>query len=56
MFDVGIVFIGNVNGAKMQITKIENECATIKDLKTGKCFSYGIGALKKCNITILERL
>ena len=55
MFDVGTVFIGNVNGAKMQITNIENGCATIKDLKTGKSFSYGIGALEKCNITTLER-
>lgn len=28
--------------------------ATIKDCKTGRTFQYGLEALKRCNITILE--
>ena len=50
---------GNVNGAVMEILKIENPqsaspVASIKDCKTGHTFQYGLEALKRCNITILE--
>ena len=52
-------FKGNVNGAVMEILKIENPqyaslMAVIKDCKTGNTFQYGLEALKRCNITILE--
>lgn len=60
---------GNVNGAVMEILKIETpttatpaernqfsfgRTAIIKDCKTGHIFQYGLEALKRCNITILE--
>lgn len=28
--------------------------ATLKDCRTGRAFQYGLEALKRCNITILE--
>lgn len=46
---------GNVNNAIMEIIKIENEAnAVVRDCKTGHIFQYGLEALKRCNITILE--
>ena len=56
---LGTKFKGNVNGAIMEIIKIENPqsaspVANIKDCKTGHIFQYGLEALKRCNITILE--
>ena len=60
---------GNVNNAIMQIIKIEKPnlatatdnkfinlfaMVTLKDCKTGHTFQYGLEALKRCNITILE--
>ena len=55
----GTKFKGNVNGAVMEIIKIENPqsaspVANIKDCKTRNIFQYGLEALKRCNITILE--
>lgn len=57
----GTRFKGNVNGAICEVMKIENPVAsckgivvTIKDCKTGRTFQYGLEALKRCNITILE--
>ena len=35
-------------------TKNHASVATIKDCKTGHIFQYGLEALKRCNITILE--
>ncbi len=51
----GTVFIGNVNKHKFQIVKTKGDTATIKDLTTGKTISYGVKALKHCDISILER-
>lgn len=60
---------GNVNGAVMEILKIETpttatpaernlftfgKTAIIKDCKTGHIFHYGLEALKRCDITILD--
>lgn len=35
-------------------TKNAVEVVTLKDCKTGHTFQYGLEALKRCNITILE--
>lgn len=56
----GTKFKGNVNGAIMEILKIENPqsaspVAIIKDCKTGYRFQYGLEALKRCNISIIEQ-
>ena len=37
-------------------TKSQVSVATIKDCKTGHTFQYGLEALKRCDITILEQL
>lgn len=62
-FKVGTKFIGNVSGAKMEVVKTESpwwiktseKMVTIKDLDTGKTFFYGLRALEKCDVTILEQ-
>ena len=56
----GTKFKGNANGAVMEILKIENPqsalpVANIKDCKTGHIFQYGLEALKRCNISIIEQ-
>lgn len=51
----GIKIKGNINGVIMEVVKIENNTlALLKDCKTGKISQYGLEALKRCNITILE--
>jgi hypothetical protein len=66
--EVGTKFRGNINNALMEIIKIENSelisargttiqknpVAVIKNLKNGKITTYGLEALKRCNITILN--
>ena len=53
---VGMKIKGNVNGVIMEVVKIENNTlALLKDCKTGHIFQYGLEALKRCNITILEQ-
>ena len=52
---VGMKIKGNINGVIMEVVKIENNAlALLKDCKTGHIFQYGLEALKRCNITILE--
>ncbi len=51
---VGTKFKGNVNGAEMEIVKIENGNAVIKDLRTGGLLSYGLQALRRCDIEIKD--
>lgn len=62
---------GNVNGAEMEIIKVENkECGVpkddvsihkfpmsviLRDCKSGNAFTYGWEALKRCDITILAK-
>ena len=41
-------------GDAIPSTKNHVSVATIKDCKTGRTFQYGLEALKRCNITILE--
>ena len=48
----GTIFVGNVNGAKMEIVKIEGDSVVIKDWHTGRKFIYGIKALEKCDVTL----
>ena len=60
MFKPGTRFRGNVNGAEMEVVKIEksnkdfceSKTAIIRDIKTGNCFPYGLRALEKCDVTI----
>lgn len=52
-FTKGTVFIGNVNKVKMEIVEIQKETAVIKDVTTGKVFTYGLRALERCNVAIL---
>ena len=67
---VGTKIKGNVNNAIMQIIKIEkptfatatdnkfinhSAMVTLKDCKTGHKFQYGLEALKRCNISIIEQ-
>ena len=67
---VGTKIKGNVNNAIMQIIKIEkptlatatdnkfinlSAMVTLKDCKTRNIFQYGLEALKRCNISIIEQ-
>ena len=52
--EIGTKIKGNVNNAEMVIAGFQNSDVILKDLKTDKVFSYGLEALKRCNITILE--
>ena len=45
-------FRGNVNGAEMEVVRIEDKNAIIKDLQTGKVFSYGLKALEHCDVEV----
>lgn len=51
-FHQGIRFRGNVNGAEMEIVRIEDKNAVIKDLHTGRVFTYGVQALEHCDVEI----
>lgn len=66
----GTRFLGNVNGAEMEIVKIESkECGvarddsvhkfpvsvTLRDCKSGHTHTCGLEALRRCDITILEK-
>ena len=53
-FKPGTRFQGNVNGSLMEVVKIEEHNATIRNLHTGDIFTYGLRALEKCDVTILE--
>lgn len=61
-FKAGTIFVGNVNHVKMKVLEIQKsntygcykETALIKDLMTGRIFTYGLMALERCNVTILE--
>ena len=67
-FKIGTKFIGDINKASMEIISIKDKgtgtesgryaiaskVAIIKDLKNGKLFNYGLKALERCNVTIIE--
>lgn len=51
-FHPGTRFRGNVNGAEMEVVRIEGTNAIIKDLKTGRVFTYGLRALEHCDVEV----
>ena len=53
-FKPGTQFRGNVNGALFEVVKVEKLNITVKEIKTGKLYTYGTKALEHCNITILD--
>lgn len=61
-FKQGTVFRGNINNAQMVVLEIQKEnlrgchkeLAVIKDVVTGKTYTYGLQALERCNVTILK--
>lgn len=52
----GTRIMGNVNGAEMEIIKIQEHNAVIKDIKSGNIFTFGMEALRRCDITILQQI
>jgi len=59
-FAVGTVFRGDINGALMEIVKLQpnysktRTIAVIKDLKTGKLHNHGLSNLECCHLTIIS--
>ena len=53
-FKVGTKFRGNGNGVMFEVVKIEGKIATLKHYPTGETITYGLRALEKLNVTILE--
>lgn len=51
---VGEIFVGKRSKVKMQIVAIDHDEAVIKELDTGRQFSYGIAALKRCEMERIE--
>ena len=51
-FYPGTRFRGNVNGAEMEVVRIEGGIAVIKDLKTGREFMHGLRALEHSDVEI----
>lgn len=51
-FHPGTRFRGNVNGAEMEVVRIEDKNAIIKVLQTGRVFSYGLQALERCDLEV----
>lgn len=52
---VGTKFKGNVNGVILEVEKIENNnTVLLRNCSTGKIHSFGLEALRRCDITILE--
>lgn len=60
-FKIGTRFVGNNNKAQMEVVDFKKslyitpgDVVIIKDLKTGKLFTYGLKALERCNATIMN--
>lgn len=59
-FKVGTRFKGDINGCICEVVNIsqgrdnKTKTATIKDLKTGNTSLYGLQALERCYLTIIE--
>lgn len=53
-FKPGTRFRGNGNGALFEVVKIDKHNATLMSLNTGDILTYGLRALEKCDVTILE--
>lgn len=52
--EIGAKYKGNVNGAIIQVTKIENGWVHYIDCKSGKPFMYGLDAFKRLLMTPLD--
>lgn len=59
----GMVLRGNVNGATMEVLRIEEltarhggPLAVLKDQMTGRTFTHGLEALKRCDLSIIGRM
>lgn len=52
---IGAKYRGNINGAIIQVTKIENGCVHYIDCKSGESFQYGLEAFKRCLLTLLDK-
>ena len=52
--EIGAKYMGNVNGAIIQVTKIENGWVHHIDCKSGKSFTYGLNAFKRLLMTPLD--
>lgn len=52
--EVGEKFVGKHSKCKMEIVRIERDEAVIKELDTGRQFSYGIAALRRCELERIE--
>lgn len=48
----GAVFV--IGGGMYRVINVENDCATVQDVKTGKTVHYGVDALARLNITFRE--
>lgn len=53
-FHPGTRFRGNGNGAMFEVVRIDKHNAILKNMATGIIFAYGLRALEKCDVTILE--
>lgn len=53
-FKIGTKFTGDINNCLCEVIDIQNGWAIIKDLKTGKTHHYGLQALERCYLTIIE--
>lgn len=51
---VGEIFEGKRTKVKMQIVAIERDEAVIKELETGRQFSYCLDALKRCEMVPID--
>ena len=53
--EIGAKYKGSVNGAIIQVTKIENGWVHYIDYKSGKPFMYGLDAFKRLLMTRLDK-
>jgi hypothetical protein len=52
--EIGAKYKGDVNGAIIQVTKIENGWVHYIDCQSGKPFMYGLDAFKRLLMTPLD--
>lgn len=52
--EIGAKYKGNINGAIIQVKKIENGWVHYIDCKSGKPFMYGLDAFKRLLMTPLD--
>ena len=51
---VGEIFEGKTSKVKMKIVAIERDEAVIRELDTGRQFSYCLAALKRCEMVPID--